>query len=73
MRTTEQIKQYLDEHFFETRRHAYGIRAILVDLFPEERDFNFRWPVISSQEKYDKPFITFNEAHDYIFNPDNLR
>ena len=70
MRTTEQIKQYLDEHFFETRRHAHGIRAILVDLFPEEKEFNYQW--VSSKNEATCKRTTFDKAHDFIFYSDNL-
>lgn len=42
MRTVEEIKDYLNTHWFKSRRHAFYIRGFLMTEFPKEKGFEFR-------------------------------
>ena len=32
MKSKEEVKEYLENHFFKNRRHAYAVRNALIDI-----------------------------------------
>jgi hypothetical protein len=43
MKSIDQIKEYLETHWFKSRHHAFYIRGYLLTEYPEEKGFNFKY------------------------------
>jgi hypothetical protein len=63
MKSANQIKKYLESHYFETRRNAYSVRFILLHHFPGET-FELKWNMKNTKGV---TLTTFNETLEFIF------
>lgn len=69
MKTKEEVKDYLDNHFFKNRRHAYAIRNILVEIDEfKGAELDFKWANETMRGSSIEQTITSNDAIKFIFN-----
>ena len=68
MKTKEEVKDYLDNHFFQNRRFAYPIRDHLANI-PKYKgvEFNIQWESAKSGSK-SKNIITSDDVIRFIYN-----
>lgn len=66
----QNIKDYINSHVFKSRRHAYAVRAIILDLYPDDKEFNFQWAFDTKHngKSIDEELITANDAIKLIEN-----
>ena len=69
MKTKEEVREYLESHFFKNRRHAYAIRNIIVEIDEfKDAELNFRWANETMRGSSIEQTITSNDAIKFIFN-----
>lgn len=69
MKSKEEVKDYLDNHFFKNRRHAYAIRNILVEIDEfKGAELDFKWANEVMRERSIEDVITSDDAIRFIFN-----
>jgi len=68
MKSENEIRDYLNTHFFVNRIHAHAVRAVLMDKFKTTK-FDLKITSTAQTEYGDiaKNMITANEAIDYIW------
>ena len=69
MKNKEEVKEYLESHFFKNRRHAYAVRNALIDIdeFKDEV-FNIKWAFNTKHNgKSVEEVITSDDALNFIF------
>ena len=70
MKKKQEVKEYLESHFFKNRRHAYSVRSALVDIdeFKGE-EFAIKWAFDAKHngKSVHGDLITSSEALDFIF------
>lgn len=69
MKNVNEVKDYLENHFFKNRRHAYAIRNIIVEIDEfKGAELNFKWADGTKAELSIDTTITSNDAIKFIFN-----
>ena len=69
MKTKEEVREYLESHFFKNRRHAYAIRNIIIEIDEfKGAEFNFKWANETMRGSSIEETITSNDAIKFIFN-----
>ena len=66
----EKIKEYINTHMFRSRRHAYAVRAVISDLYPEDKEFQFKWAFDTKHngKSVEEELITANDVLKIIDN-----
>ena len=69
MKTKEEVKDYLENHFFKNRRHAYPVRNALIDIDEFKGvEFNIKWAFNTKHNgKSVEEVITSDDALNFIF------
>ena len=70
MKTKEEVKEYLENHFFKNRRHAYPVRNALIDIDEFKGvKFNIKWAFNTKHNGASvDEVITSDDAIEFIFN-----
>ena len=69
MKSKEEVKDYLENHFFKNRRHAYSIRNIIVEIDEfKGAELKFKWANETKRGSSIEQTITNNDAMKFIFN-----
>ena len=70
MKSKEEVKDYLENHFFKNRRHAYAVRNQLLDIDEFKGvEFNIKWAFNTKHNGASvDEVITSNDAIEFIFN-----
>lgn len=68
MRTAQEIKEFLDNHWFSSRHMAYYIRGFLMTEFPDDKSFEFKYAFSTkfNGKSVDAELITATEAIKFI-------
>ena len=69
MKSKEEVKEYLESHFFKNRRHAYAVRNQLLDIDEFKGvEFNIKWAFNTKHNgKSVEEVITSDDALNFIF------
>ena len=70
MKSVNEVKEYLESHFFKNRRHAYAVRSQLLDIDEfKGAEFNIKWAFNTKHNGESvKKVITSDDAIRFIFN-----